>query len=210
MNFILIDQHPIVSEGTRLHIAQLFANATFLYSGGKISEAIAAANKNKIDCIIVDPRLSSEKDDVAVIKKLRAFNAPIFVMSQENTSDAVSRAFAAGATGFFPKTANIYQLRGALSTVMGGGIYISPEVAEKLTASHREHVKLSEREKTALILYTSGLTMNQVALSMQIASSTANEYIDRARAKFRANGKTIQNRVDLRRLAMEEGLLVNA
>ena len=45
---------------------------------------------------------------------------------------------------------------------------------------------------------------------MSIAASTANEYIDRARAKFRAAGKQAHNKVDLRRLAMEEGLLVNA
>ena len=52
--------------------------------------------------------------------------------------------------------------------------------------------------------------MDQVALSMSIASSTANEYLDRARAKFRAVGKAARTKVELRRLAVEEGLLVNA
>ena len=209
-NFIIIDQHPIVAEGARLHIAQLYADAHFIYCGTHISEAIAAASRKKIACIVLDPQLAGEPNSISAIQKLRAIKAPIFIMSYENSSQAVAGAFAAGATGFFPKSADIFQLRGALSTVISGGIYISPEVAERLIERQREHVKLSDREKTALVLYSSGLTMEQVAVSMSIAASTANEYIDRARAKFRAAGKQAHNKVDLRRLAMEEGLLVNA
>jgi DNA-binding NarL/FixJ family response regulator len=209
-NFVLIDSHPIVCEGMRLHIAQLFNDANFLYTGGDLKAASAAAARKDVDCVIIDPTLNSEADTAAIIRKARVFHAPIFVMSHENSSSAVSEAFSAGATGFFPKSADIYQLRQALKTVMSGGIYISPEVAAKLSAGHKAHVKLSDREKTALVLYTSGLTMEQVALSMSIASSTANEYIDRARAKFRAIGKSTHNKVELRRLAVEEGLLVNA
>jgi len=209
-NFIIIDQHPIVSEGARLHLAQLYPDAHFVYCGASISDAISAAARKKIACIVIDPQLSREPNSVSAIQKLRAVKAPIFVMSHENSSQAVAGAFAAGATGFFPKSADIFQLRNALSTVMSGGIYISPEVAERLIEKQREHVKLSDREKTALVLYSSGLTMEQVAVSMSIAASTANEYIDRARAKFRAVGKHAHNKVDLRRLAMEEGLLVNA
>jgi DNA-binding CsgD family transcriptional regulator len=79
-----------------------------------------------------------------------------------------------------------------------------------LTSSQRVAIRLSERERTALVLYTSGLTMDQVAISMSIASSTANEYIHRARTKFRAAGKSARTKVDLRRIAVEEGLLINA
>ena len=209
-NFIIIDQHPIVSEGARLHIAQLYSDAHFIYCGASITDAIAAAARKKVACIVIDPALSNEPNDFFAIRKLRGLKAPIFVMSHENSSQAVAGSLAAGATGFFPKSADIFQLRNALTTVMNGGIYISPDVAERLVEKQREHVKLSDREKTALVLYSSGLTMEQVAVSMSIAASTANEYIDRARAKFRAAGKQAHNKVDLRRLAMEEGLLVNA
>ena len=209
-NFVIVDQQPIVLEGIRVQIAAIYPDAKFLYLGSHLDEAISLVGKQKISCVVIDPALSRESSEAAAITKARAFNAPIFVMSQASSGSAVSQAFAAGATGFFPKCAGLYELRGALATVITGGVYISPEVAETLTASQRAHVKLSDRERTALVLYTSGLTMDQVAISMSIASSTANEYIDRARAKFRAVGKAAKTKVELRRLAVEEGLLVNA
>jgi DNA-binding NarL/FixJ family response regulator len=154
--------------------------------------------------------ISTENSEAIALSKVRALGAPIFVLSQSNSGIAVSQAFSAGATGFFPKCASLYELRGGLSTVISGGVYISPQVASDLSATQRVAIRLSDRERTALVLYTSGLTMDQVAISMSIASSTANEYINRARTKFRAAGKAARTKVDLRRLAVEEGLLINA
>ena len=209
-NFVIIDQQPIVLEGIRLHILQIFPKAKFLYLGSNVNEAIKTVGKSKVACVVIDPNLASETSEASAISKARIFGAPIFVMSQQNSGVAVSQAFSAGATGFFPKSASLYELRGGLSTVISGGVYISPQIAMDLTTSQRVAIRLSERERTALVLYTSGLTMDQVAISMSIASSTANEYIHRARTKFRAAGKSARTKVDLRRIAVEEGLLINA
>jgi DNA-binding NarL/FixJ family response regulator len=209
-SFVLIDQQPIVLEGVRLHILQIFPKAKFLYLGSNIGEAISAVGKSKVTCVVIDPNLSTEDSEAIALSKVRALGAPIFVLSQSNSGVAVSQAFSAGATGFFPKCASLYELRGGISSVISGGVYISPQVASDLSASQRVAIRLSDRERTALVLYTSGLTMDQVAISMSIASSTANEYINRARTKFRAAGKAARTKVDLRRLAVEEGLLINA
>lgn len=209
-NFVLIDQQPIVLEGIRLHILQIYPDAKFLYLGANIDDALKSIGRAKVSCVVMDPSLSSETTEASAISKARGLNAPIFVMSQASSGVAVSQAFSAGATGFFPKSASLFELRGGLATVISGGVYISPQVAQDLSASQRVAIRLSERERTALVLYTSGLTMDQVAISMSIASSTANEYIHRARTKFRAAGKAARTKVDLRRLAVEEGLLINA
>ena len=209
-HFVVIDQQPLVLEGIRLQISQIYPDAKFLYLGSSVDEAISTVGKSKVTCVVIDPNLTTEKTDSSAITRMRVLNAPIFVISQSNSGMAVSKAFSAGATGFFPKNASLYELRGGLTTVISGGFYISPQVANDHTATQRVAIRLSQRERTALVLYTSGLTMDQVAISMCIASSTANEYIHRARTKFRAAGKSARTKVDLRRLAVEEGLLVNA
>lgn len=209
-NFVILDQQPIVLEGIRLHILQIYPDAKFLYLGANIDEAIKSVGRSKVSCVVMDPNLSGAISEASAIAAARELNAPIFVMSQASSGVAVSQAFSAGATGFYPKSASLFELRGGLATVMAGGVYISPQVATDLTASQRVAIRLSDRERTALVLYTSGLTMDQVAISMSIASSTANEYIYRARTKFRAAGKAARTKVDLRRLAVEEGLLINA
>jgi len=209
-NFVVIDGQPIVLEGIRLNILQIFPDAKFLYLGSSVNEAINTVGRGKVKCVIIDPSLATEVSPASAIAKTRVFSAPIFVMSQLNSGDAASQAFSAGATGFFSKSASLHELRGGLSTVISGGLYISPQISMDVTSPQRVAVKLSEREKTALVLYTSGLTMEQVAISMNIAASTANEYIHRARIKFRASGKAVGTKVELRRIALEEGLLLNA
>ena len=49
--------------------------------------------------------------------------------------------------------------------------------------------------------------MDEVAKRMGIATSTASEYVDRVRVKFRAEGKSAKTKVDLLRLAQEHGLV---
>jgi len=207
---IIIDQQPIVLEGIRQAINSIFPSVDFLYLGGSITEALAVMKSKKADCIMVDPTITGELSQSAVIAKLAKAKSPVFVLSHDGSAQAMSQAMSSGARGFFPKNGEISELRDGVLTVIAGQIYISPSVAENINSKLKEQVKLSDRERTALALYASGLTMDQVAISMKIASSTANEYIDRSRAKFRAAGKAARTKVDLRRLAAEEGLLSNA
>jgi hypothetical protein len=48
--------------------------------------------------------------------------------------------------------------------------------------------------------------MEEVGNRMGVATSTASEYVDRVRAKFRAEGKSAKTKVDLLKLAQELGL----
>ncbi len=207
---VIIDQQPIAREGIRQSIMSVFPHVEFLYLGGSIHDALRVIKATTPDCIIVDPAISSELSASSVISRLAKTKTPVFVLSQDDSTHAMSQSMSSGARGFFPKNGQISELREGVMTVINGAIYISPSVATNLHAAHKEQVRLSERERTALVLYASGLTMDQVAISMKIASSTANEYIDRSRAKFRAVGKAARTKVDLRRLAAEEGLLTNA
>ena len=207
---IIIDQQPIVLEGIRQSILNVFPRVEFLYLGGSIQNALSTIKNSTPDCIIVDPAITTELSQSSVIALLAKTKSPVFVISQDGTASMMSQAMSSGARGFFPKNGEISELREGVMTLINGGIYISPSVAANLHSSRKEQVKLSDRERTALVLYASGLTMDQVAISMKIASSTANEYIDRSRAKFRAVGKAARTKVDLRRLAAEEGFLTNA
>ena len=66
---------------------------------------------------------------------------------------------------------------------------------------------LSERERTAMVLYASGLTIDSVARRMGVKSSTAAEFIKRVREKYLKAGNAIPTKADLYRQARDEGLV---
>ena len=47
-NFVILDQQPIVLEGIRLHVAQIYPDAKFLYVGSSIDEALRYVGKQKV------------------------------------------------------------------------------------------------------------------------------------------------------------------
>jgi two-component system uhpT operon response regulator UhpA len=59
-----------------------------------------------------------------------------------------------------------------------------------------------------LHLYAAGLPLKLVALEMNIAVTTAREYLDRVRAKYVEVGRAAPTKVDLLKRAVEDGILL--
>jgi DNA-binding NarL/FixJ family response regulator len=112
----------------------------------------------------------------------------------------------AGAQAFIAKRSSMKDLAAAVRTVIGGGSWVPPDLAaEMLTASTT--VDLSEQERRALVLYASGLTLDMVARRMGITPHTVKHYIDRVRDKYTTAGRPARTKVELHKVAREEGLI---
>ncbi len=66
---------------------------------------------------------------------------------------------------------------------------------------------MSERERTAMVLYASGLKIAAVARRMDVKPATAQEYIRRVREKYSRAGVSVTTKTDLYRRAKDEGLV---
>lgn len=65
--------------------------------------------------------------------------------------------------------------------------------------------RLSEREKSVLIAYTSGMTLDAVARRVGVRPSTAKTYLERVKAKYREIGRPAYTKTELRQRAREDG-----
>ena len=205
MDILILEDHPIVLDAIKSRIERELVGARISYAGASLEDALRSVEANMPMCAVVDLDLGDGRSPVDIVSQLAAKNSPILVMSALGEATVVKSVLSAGARGYFTKTAALDQLLVALQTVLAGGTYLSPQVAGIINAPE-SRLKLSEREKTALVLYTSGLTMEEVGNRMGVATSTASEYVDRVRAKFRAEGKIAKTKVDLLKLAQEFGL----
>jgi two-component system, NarL family, nitrate/nitrite response regulator NarL len=65
--------------------------------------------------------------------------------------------------------------------------------------------RLSERERSVLLAYASGLTLDAVAEQVGIRPSTAKTYLERVKAKYREIGRPAYTKLELAQRASEDG-----
>jgi len=78
---------------------------------------------------------------------------------------------------------------------------------EEQVPAHVNRPQLSAQEERTLQLYASGLKLTTVARQLRVKPSTAKEYIERIREKYRQAGRPAQNKFELRLRAIEDGYL---
>jgi two-component system nitrate/nitrite response regulator NarL len=65
--------------------------------------------------------------------------------------------------------------------------------------------RLSQRERSVLLAYASGLTLDAVAEQVGIRPSTAKTYLERVKAKYREIGRPAYTKLELAQRASEDG-----
>ena len=161
-----------------------------------------------VACAILDPDPAEGCTAIRNTADLVAAGMPVLVVSACSDPATVRSTLAAGALGFVSKQTSTEDLLDAVEEVLAGNAVLSPDAADVLARSDDEPVvALSERERTALVLYTSGLKIDAVAHRMGIKATTAGEYIRRVREKYLRAGRPLPTKTDLYRQARADGLV---
>lgn len=184
-----------------------FPDIDVAYAGSSVDEAAAVVNESPADCVILDLDLGDGSDLLDNVLRMVRTGSPVLVVSAAASARLVQDSIAGGAHGYVSKQCEPDEFDRALSAVLEGREYVSPDLAAKLAVSLRKDVRLSAQEERALKLYASGMKLDAVARAMQVQPGTAKEYIRRVRDKYAAAGEPLPSKVDLYRKAQEEGLL---
>lgn len=204
VSIAIIDDHELVREGLSTLIASSQAPlGRIVYCGENPVDAAAASPVVALLDVDLGPGSARLADSVALLCE---GGANVLLISAFEDAVAVRAAMDAGALGFVPKRASVEVLRGALSTVAVGELYLSVDLAAIL-ASAADTPELSPRELDVLRLYASGLKLTAVANQLGISPHTAKEYLDRVRGKYAQVGRTARTRTELYAAANRDGLL---
>jgi DNA-binding NarL/FixJ family response regulator len=116
------------------------------------------------------------------------------------------RAVAAGARGYITKGSSSDELFAAIEAVVGGGRYITPELAEQLVfappAEELPHERLSSAEMRVMLKLASGMRNKEIAEELHVDSSTVTTHRRRLLDKMGMNSDA-----ELNRYAREHKLL---
>lgn len=204
---VLLEDHPLYREGLKAYIKANLPEISLVYEGENFLKAKDITSKKKPQIAIIDLHLGDGRTPSEVVGYFSSQGIPVLVISAINNFESVKSAFSVGASGFVAKDSSIDEISKAIRAVLKGNQWISPTLSKALAYKSSVSEQLSAQEKKAVILYASGLKLEVVARRMDVAASTVKQYIDRAKAKFRAAGTPVSTKTDLYKVLRQEGLI---
>lgn len=190
---LLVDDHPIVRHGLA-RLIQLEDDLTVCGEAGNAGEALAAIPRLQPDIVLVDLVLDDEIDGFELIGRIKALDPqlPVLVLTMHDAADYLRRALQAGAQGFVNKKEAVHVLASAIRRVMGGHIYIGPDMMDQLAmvlavepnAESSPVSELSEREVEVLRLLGNGYRPRQVADELHVSPKTVHSHRENLKRKL--------------------------
>ncbi|WP_374482800.1 response regulator [Zoogloea sp.] len=190
IRLMLADDHSIVRTGLKqvLSDAPEFSVCAEAATG---DEVITQVRQSPPDLLLLDMSMPG-RSGIELIKQLKSEypRLPILVLSMHKEEQYAVRAIKAGAAGYLTKEHAGEELIGALRKVAGGGVFISPAVAERLaleySARHNElpHTTLSDREYQIFQMIVAGATITAISERLSLSVKTVSTHKSRILQKM--------------------------
>lgn len=187
ISVLLVDDHAVVREGYR----HLLESADIAVIGESSSGELGyqAYFELKPDVVIMDLSMSG----IGGLETLRRIvskdnKANIVIFSMHDSPVYSSRALQTGAKGYVSKASAPEVLVEAITTVVKGKRYISPDIAQQIAINQAdEHTiinDLSAREFEVFQLLAKGLTLEDIANTLHLDYKTIANTQTRLRQKL--------------------------
>src|SRR5271154_1611216 len=181
----IVDDHPLLRQG----LALLVNRERDLVVCGEAEEAQTAMSEialKKPDILIADISLNGP-DGLDLLKSLRMLypNLPVLILSMHDESIYAERALRAHANGYIMKQEATEKVLIAVRRILGGEIYLSDRMANKLLHQYisgsavdmRSRLStLSDRELEVFRLIGEARSTRQIAENLHLSIKTVETY----------------------------------
>lgn len=193
---IIIDDHPLMRKGLSL-ILESESDLMIAGQAAKAEEALHLMEETKPDMAIVDVSLPG-MSGLELTKHMLALQPELIVLiiSRHDEVLYAERAIRAGARGYVMKRVASDVILRAVRRVLGGGIYVSDEINERLllgmASGHKRLTQspleiLSDRELEVFELTGRGLGTREIAEKLYLSVKTVESYRARIKSKLNLN-----------------------
>lgn len=202
-----VDDHPVILAGLAQGLRWHLPGAVVGPVERSVTDFLAAA-PTALDLVLLDVELHDGTDPAANVAAVRARGWPVLLFTQDQRHHALGRCLRAGAAGILSKGEDLVTIAQAVSTVLRGEPYLSPDWAAVIAEDGRWlGPNLTPRESEAVQLYAAGMKLTSVARRLNVSEDTTRTYLLRARNKYTQAGRPAPTKTDLYIRAVEDGLL---
>lgn len=205
---IVADDHEVVRRGVVDIVKDLLPDAR-ISDVASVDGLLELLQEGRWNLLLLDIQLGEQNglDALEEIRRLQP-DMDIIMLSVFAEPRVASACIRRGASAYVTKGAAIDHLQEALRQVRRGRIYLSPDMAEKLTkqlAGRKDelapHEQLTGRELQVFRLVARGLAAKRIAEQLSISEKTVATY--RARIAEKSGLRTAS---DIIRYAMAQGI----
>ena len=190
---LLVDDHRIVLNGYQL-ILDAEPDLAVCATATSAPEALAAVERARPDLVVTDLSMAG-RGGIDLIKDLLALHPELLILvcSMHDETLYAERALRAGAKGYLMKDADGPTLLAAIRRVLGGQLYMSEKLAERVLDAfagsrqregHALLERLSDRELEVFSLFGEGKTAKEIAGQLNLSPKTVSVHRDHIREKL--------------------------
>lgn len=205
---LVVDDHAIIRDGLR----KILADTDDLIVAGEAANGNAAleiVRARDWDLVVLDISMPG-RNGLELIKLLKTERPKlrILIFSMHHEDQYAVRAIRAGASGYLSKEGDTELLLPAMRRVAGGGVFISPKLAELLAIDRsssvgaKPHTSLTNREFEVFTRIVRGSSLTSIADEFSLSIKTISTHKTHILAKM-----NMTNHIDLVRYAIEHNLV---
>ncbi|TAL92553.1 MAG: response regulator transcription factor [Rhodanobacter sp.] len=200
---ILVDDHPLVRDGLRVHL-EAVPGLHVVGECGSGREALNLAATLRPDIALVDISMP-DIDGLELVSRLRRLEpAPeCIILSMFDKPEYVRQSVRAGSRGYVLKDSPAGDILTAIEAVASGGNYYSAALVQGLASLAQPAPGLTKREREILILVAGGASNKRIAQICGISCRTVETHRLSTRRKL-----GIESTAGLVRYAMEQSWIV--
>ncbi|WP_223766096.1 response regulator [Streptomyces huiliensis] len=180
VRILLCDDHAVVRAGL---LALLGSEPDIEVVGetGSGEEAVATAARLRPDVVLMDLQLGPGMDGVEATRRIAPTGVHVLVLTTYDTDADITRAIAAGATGYLLKAERPEELFAAIRAAAEGRPALSPPVAGRVLDRMRGGGRptLTPRELDILARLAEGLGNREIARTLFISQATVKTHLGR-------------------------------
>ncbi len=209
VDILVVDDHAVVRAGVRYFVADM-PDMRIASEAATAQEAMRLIRAKKFDIVLLDIAMP-DKSGVEVLKQIKREQPelPVLMLSMHPENRYAVQILRSGASGYVQKEALATELVSAIHTIMKGHKYISPAVAELLTADPAStdtqkplHELLSTREYQIFCRLGQGEGVSRIADELCLSVKTVSTYRSRVLEKMH-----MQNNADIIYYAIKQNLI---
>jgi DNA-binding NarL/FixJ family response regulator len=208
ISIVIAEDHGVVADGvaTMLSFEDDMEVVDLVTSGEALIESVVA---RRPDVALVDVNLIG-MDGLAAVREIATRGVPtrMLALTMFTDHDTVTRAVAAGVSGYLPKNVRREELVQAVRAVAAGKGFLHPDVTRPFLervgplAMHAGLQPLSKREQEVLEELATGKSTREIAETLGLGDETVKSHLSRIYQKLKA-----ADRVQAVVIAMRHGLV---
>lgn len=183
LKIMLADDHALVRSGFHALLDSIDMDCEIVEAkSGK--EVIEIVPEFLPDIVLMDIAMPDVDGlEATSFIKDRYPDIKVIILSMHSEKEYVAQALQHGANGYLLKDGELEELQIAIKVVLGGGIYLSPKISEKIIdvlsgkqlgdeGKFKHADRLTDRQKQVLELIANGKNTKEIAAMLSISPKT--------------------------------------